>query len=352
MRNKIGALIVGTICMVLIFGTVPFDPAWARPITLRFCSGTAGVAIHGVAERFGSIVEKRTHKRVKFEYLWGGAIAKPREELEACRTGLSEMAVLLVQYWPSKLALNNFGVACPLSPNDPKLLTEVIFQLYEEVPELTAEVEAFNQKVVTPMFAGGYDAQSKVPIVHLEDFKGKKIAMSGTYWPKLFQAAGAVLVSIPFAERHMALQTGMIDATMSPATHVREWYDIFSDYTITRSGSFCSWLFSINTDTWNRLPSDIQRTLKEVGRETALWYAEVASKQEHEALEYLKGKGIVVHTFTDEDLAKWGQITPEIPLIWIKDVEAAGKPGAKVMESYITMLEKRRYKWPKRWKTK
>jgi len=350
--NRFKSILFGAVCAVLALVFVSAVIADARPIRLRFCSGTAGVAMNAVAERFGGEVEKRTNGRVKFEYLWGGAIAKPREELEACRTGLSEMALLLVQYWPSKLALNNFGVACPLSPTDPRLLTKAVFQLYDEVPELRAEVEAFNQKVVTPLFGGGYDAQSRSPIVHLDDFKGKKIAMSGTYWPKLFQAAGALLVSVPFAERFMALQTGMIDATMSPATHVKKWHEIFSDYTITRSGSFCCFLFSINTDTWNKLPGDIKKTINEVGRETALWYADVALKQENEALAFLRGKGIKVHEFTDGDLAKWGKNAPEIPLMWIKDVEAKGKPGAKVMERYIALLEKGGYQWPKRWKTK
>jgi len=342
---------VGAIFLLTVFTNAPAMALKAKPITLHFCSGTAGVAINDVAEHFGAEVEKRTNGRVKFEYLWGGAIAKPREELEAVKTGLSEMGVQLVQYHPSKLALNNFGVACPLGSNDPRLLTKVVLKLYDEVPELSREFEVQNQVIITPLFGGGYDAQSKVPIKHLEDFKGKKIAMSGTYWPHLFKAAGATLVAIPFADRYMALQTGMIDATMSPATHVRSWYDIFSDYTITRSGSFACFLFTINMNTWKKLPPEIRKVMKEVGRETAFWYANVALKLESEALEYLKGKGIKVHRFTDEDLAKWGKITPEIPLMWIRDVEAKGKPGAKVMKRYISLIEEHGYSWPKKWKT-
>lgn len=351
MKTKISAFFTGIIYLTLIMVLMPISEANAKPVILRFCSGSGGLAIHKVAERFGSEVEKRTGGSLKFEYLWGGAVAKPTEELEACRTGLSEMAILLVQYWPSKLALNNFGVSCPFSPNDPKLLTKVVLQLYDEVPDLRAEVEAFNQRIVSIVYGGGYDAQSILPIRHPEDFTGKKIAISGTYWPKLFQAAGAILVSVPFPDRYMALQTKMIHATMSPPTHVREWYDIFTDYTITNSGSFCPFLFSINTDTWNKLPKDLQKIIMEVGGETALWYADIGLKEEEEAMEYLKRKGIKFHTFSDEDLKKWGKIAPEIPLMWIKDIEAAGKPGAKVIERYITTLEKHGYTWPKKWKT-
>lgn len=354
---RLQVLLIG-ICLLLVLVTIPFIAACSKPaptpaevITLRFCSGGSGVVILDVAERFGSEVEKRTDGRVKFDYLWGGALAKPREELEACRSGLSEMAVLIAQNYPAELILNNFGVGCPLTPSDPELLGKVVYQLYEEVPELRAEFEAYNQKLIASFYGGGFDCASTVPIRHVEDFEGKSIAMSGTYWPKLFEAAGMVLVSMPFPETQMALQTGMIDGTMCSVNHVREWYDIFTDFTITRSGSFYCYFFTINTDTWDKLPEDIQGIIIEEGRKTTSWYDEAIIELENESLEYLKGKGINVHTFTDEDVTKFAHIAPEIPLMWIKDTEARGKPGAKVMEAYIALLEKHGYQWPKQWKT-
>ena len=75
-----------------------------------------------------------------------------------------------------------------------------------------AFLSAIEQNGIKPLFVyatGGYQIQSNRPIRTFADLKGKKLAVAGSSLPKWLPASGAVPVSLPGAERYMAMQSGI-----------------------------------------------------------------------------------------------------------------------------------------------
>ena len=135
MRNLTKLMIILGVGLSLV--TSLFSSGYCKP--MKVVSGFARSSPHAAIEWWGSQVEQATKGKVSFRYLWGGAVSKPFEELDAIRTGLADIGLVLVQLFPSKLMLNNFSIAVPLGAVNEKLLSDIILKVYDKVPALEDE---------------------------------------------------------------------------------------------------------------------------------------------------------------------------------------------------------------------
>ena len=138
-----------------------------------------------------------------------GALTKAGEELEAVEAGLVQVGSIAAPYYAGKLPLVNWTYAVPFGPGDPKMILDACQRIFEEVPELKAEIEQYNQKLLFPLVIDTYNLTSRRPLVTFEDLDGIKIASIGAYHPKILSSAGALAIHMPVAERYTALQTGV-----------------------------------------------------------------------------------------------------------------------------------------------
>ena len=297
-------------------------------------------------------VARRSNGRIVWtDFYWSGALTKAGETLEAVQVGLADAGMVALPYYPGKLPLGNWTYAVPFGPGDPNLILTAAQRLYEEVPELKQEVEAYNLVFLAPSVIDTYNLTSKEPIVSFEDFDGIKIASIGSYHPKILEGAGATAIAMPVAERYQALQTGVIDAEFLPwdISHAYKYHDFNKHITWVDMGAAMPVGLGVNKDTFESLPPDLQQLMIDVAEEAVDLNASLILERRNAALTEWEELGITRHEMPEEDRAQWANALEDIPGNWIKEMEDKGLPGAKVMVTYIEILEEMGHNFPRDW---
>ena len=297
-------------------------------------------------------VAKRSNGRIVWtDFYWSGALTKAGETLEAVQVGLADAGMVALPYYPGKLPLGNWTYAVPFGPGDPNLILEAAQRLYDEVPGLREEVEAYNLVFLAPSVIDTYNLTSKEPIVTFEDFDGIKIASIGSYHPKILEGAGATAIAMPVAERYQALQTGVIEAEFLPwdISHAYKYHDFNKHITWVDMGAAMPVGLGVNKDTFDSLPPDLQQLMIDVADEAVELNASLILERRNAALEEWEELGITRHEMPEEDRAQWANALEDIPGNWIKEMEEKGLPGRDVMVTYIEILEELGHNFPRDW---
>jgi TRAP-type C4-dicarboxylate transport system substrate-binding protein len=280
-----------------------------------------------------------------------GALTKAGEELEAVEIGLAQVGNVAAPYYAGKLPLSNWTYAVPFASGDPKVILDATKQLYRDVPELAAELEQYNQKVLIPMVIDTYNLTSIRPIVTFADFKGVKIASIGAYHPKILQAAGASAIHMPVAERYTALQTGVIEAEFLPwdISFAYKYHDYNKHATWVDMGAAMPTMLTVNLDFWKKLPKDLQDLMLAVAEEATQRNADLIHSRREAAVAGFKAAGATVHEMPFEERVKWANALTDIPGEWIKEMEDKKLAGRQVMVRYLELLEELGHKFPRQW---
>ena len=99
---------------------------------------------------------------------------------------------------------------------------------------------------------------------------------------------------------------------------------------------FGQFFFIMNKDTWNSIPSDLQATIDQVGKEVSDTEVEKVMTGLPQIWEDIKSKGVDVYSVSDDEIAKWRALTKGIAEEYVKSKAGSGFP---VKEAY-DLLEK------------
>lgn len=305
---------------------------------------------------FGDEVEKRTDGLIKFEYTWMGSLSPPAGELESVRTGVAQVTFFPIMYYPTDLFLLNSLQGVPFGPTDPEVQEAIGFRLLDEFPELAESTEQFGSKLIFFNVPVGFTTvMSTTPFTKLEDLEGKKIAVSGIYYPKQVEAAGATPLSIMLPDRPMSLETGMIDGSaLNPHLDFAfGFHDITKHELDWKTGFFIyDGAWTIGLDVFNGLPEDIQEIILEVAREGISYH----TQEMVSSLGWIQGEmakaGVVHRELSDEDVVKWAKAMGNMPERVIRDGEERGLPITRqIIERYLELSQEAGHKFPVDWAT-
>ena len=199
-----------------------------------------------------------------------------------------------------------------------------------------------------------YDVSSRTPLSTLADFKGKKLAVIGLWFPDYAAASGATPVTMAAGERYVAFERGVLDGQILTLDLMDSFkhHEVQKHLTLLPLGAAVTMALVINVDAWKSLPADIQKIMLEVGSETELWHGELLDGKREEIIKKWRAAGVTTHTLTPADVAKWAELMPDTAARWAKDMEAKGLPGWKIMERYIMLSESYGHKWPRKFGVK
>lgn len=296
-------------------------------------------------------IEKETKGAVTFRYAWSGSLTQPGEELDAIKGGMADLGGVGYNYFPSKLYLNNFCRSAPFVPRDIAAQTAVIEQLYEKAPSLNAEWEKHGAKLLLRSVTSSFELQSRMPLVKIEDFKGKKICVAGVSTKKWFQSIGAVPVTMALPERAMALQTGMIDGSVVPFAIAKPFgLDEYAKHaTLIGLGAWCAYGVAVNKTLFDGFPQELKQIISNAARKAEKYNIELQKSEEASVMEAMKKGGVAFHELPDTEKANWMKLMGNPPLDWIKEGEGMGVPAKDVMETYLSLIEKTGFKLPTKW---
>ena len=343
------------ISLMMVGCAKPKPTPTMEPVTLLFdCSVYSATSPFGKVMRwFSDEVTKTTDGVITFKYTYAFSLSKPGEGLDQVASGVSDLCFTPVVYYPGALYLNNCNLAVFGAPNDLMLSWKIWDKLiYEEAPALGKEFEKYGVKLIYFAVDPPQVVESRIPITKLEDFEGKKIAASGYYLPRFFQALGATTLPTTVADRGTALQTGMLDGSVLPPNvsfpfKLHEFAPYYLE--IGLGAWYCEAAF-INLELFNSFPKDIQKIFVDVGREASRHYVDVMASELESEREARKAAGVTFNSLSDEDMKKWAELVGEPVAECVKRGEETGFPEiGELMGKYLRLCREEGHKFPKEW---
>ena len=322
----------------LTIGTV-FNPATAIQ---------AKVLDEFFAAEVSKRVEEKTNYRIEWNKVYSGTVMKPGEEMDAVKNKTVDVGFISLPYEVAKLPMQNFTYAVPFGPNDPTAEAKIMKQVIKDVPELTSVLEKdYNQKVMGFMVTQNYGLVTKFPIEKLSDLKGHKIGAVGPnlHW---LQGSGAVPVQSAAGEIYTSLQTGVYDGFMFAIDSFLNLkiYEVAKNFNVVDLGSMFGAVITINLDSLNALPKEVQDIVLQVGDE----YSDVLAKEskslyESQLTKWQENGGKIVQVSAEEK-EKWAKGMPNTPNAKAKELDVKGLPGSKLMKRYFEVVKENGYSLP------
>lgn len=183
------------------------------------------------------------------------------------RDGIADAGFVLFPYFPAEYRnsglITDLNMVATLEQMGDRgglawtgALTEFIITQCEAC---RAEVAAQNQ-VYTSTAAMEYNLLCTKPVNSGDELKGLKIRAPGASWSRWVEGAGAVAVSLPYAEMYEGLSQGIIDCTIASFTELVDQSlmdEIKSIVTDVPGGVFGgSAMFNINRDVWQGMNAE------------------------------------------------------------------------------------------------
>jgi TRAP-type C4-dicarboxylate transport system substrate-binding protein len=188
-------------------------------------------------------------------------------------------------------------------------------------------------------FASDQFLFSKKPVRKLEDFKGLKTRVHSVAIAQLLAGLGGDPLTIAFAEVYTGLERGTLDAgfTASFAGHAQKWYEV-TKYLVGPVTQVVQLPLVINKNTWNKLPPDIQKILKEEAERLIDSRAFALRETWHrDGVEGVLAKGMEHMPLTAEvHVAIREVLRRSVVPAWVK--RAGGKEAAQLFNQIVAPL--------------
>lgn len=357
--RQILMVMVSILIISPVFAGGQSEEGGREKIVLRMTAGHAyasAIWVQTIEDFFIPEVERRVLERttdyeVDITGYYGGSLAKLGEVLEAVESGTADMGLVHNVFEQSKLEIFNFPWWMPFVSTDNEQAIKAAMAVMEEFPIFEEQLAKYNQKqmgTATNSLAA-FELITDFPIKTLEDLKGKKVAHGGSMIPWL-EALGAVGVQSTFTDAYTSIDTGVYQGWIMPADSARSFkiYEVAPYYTKVGFGSFVNGYLTINLDTWNSLPPEVQEIIAEVGSEYTWELSKKNVATEEDAIRIMKEAGTTVTSLSDAERSRWAEVLYSAGLAKAAaaKADANGLPGTEVLQAFLDALEDEGYVFP------
>ena len=305
---------------------------------------------------FKDEVPKRTGGRVQVEMILGGALGGFAEQPDNIMQGVFDMGMLPIGYHPAKTPLWQIG-EMPGITNSIYAHNMALVELAEH-PSMKAELEKkWNQKILFPGSMDTFEMLTKDPIESVDDLKGysiRSIAMAS----KVLGNLGARVSAIRGPDVYSAMERGVVKGAVFPVdTFVdRDLHTLADNLILSGQLGFYFGLVTINLDTWNSLPDDIQQVILEVSEEAIERNIKLYLEANMVAKKAYEKAGTNIITLPAAEKARMQAVNKELWEEWISAKEKDGYSEAReIFDLWVELVRKHEKEdpyadvwWPKR----
>jgi TRAP-type C4-dicarboxylate transport system substrate-binding protein len=339
-----------TVSMLLFFLlATPLPQLWAqkgesaiKPMVLKASIQTpAGMPFTQVLYWWLDEVEKRSGGRIKFERYPGESLAKAAEQVDALESGMADVSLFVTTYTPGKIPLNTI-TNMPFTFGQAWVNATTYLQWVRSMPEVENEYTRLNIKVVSSYGTGPYFVLGTKPIRKMEDFKGKKIIVTGPAAEWVRAVRGAPL-GIVITESYEALQRGTADgAIFGPSAAGSYHMEEVCKFMLKLPVSGACGPIGMHMGTWKRLPPDLQQMITDLAPEHAKALHKIYQIDgDGRYIEIFKKAGVEIIEPSAALMAEGRAIAQDVVWgKWANDQEARKLAGKKALDTYVKLLEK------------
>lgn len=271
--------------------------------------------------------------RLSVKVYGAGELVPAFESFDAVSRGTAEMGHGAAYYWKGKSEAAQFFAAVPFGLNAQEMGGWIYHGGGQELWD-----ELYGQFNLKAFAAGNTGVQMggwfNKEINTMDDYKGLKMRMPGL-GGEVIKRAGATPVSLPGGEIFTSLQSGAIDAT--------EWVGPYNDlaFGFYKAAKYYYWpgwhepgtvLESfVNKKAYEGLPADLRAVVDHAMRSAYQdMLSEFTAKNNNALVQLVNDHGVKLKRFSDDVLAKMGQLSQEV----VAEVAAKDPMSGKVYKSF------------------
>jgi TRAP-type C4-dicarboxylate transport system substrate-binding protein len=236
-------------------------------------------------EHWKAEVENRSNGAVSVQTFPGGTLLGAKNMLRGVQTGQADIGCISLPYYPGVFPAMS-AVNLPVAFSSTTVASLTMWDLYQKY-----QPEEFKDVIVLTMFTSApSNIMSKTPVKQLSDLNGMELRASGSIL-KILGGMGAQGVGMPMSQTPEALQKGVVKGLVSS-------FDVLKDFnfaeicryeTITNLPVY-PFAVIMNKASWNRLPTDVQKILTDLGREQSEWTGKYLDNHIKDSLAWSKEK--------------------------------------------------------------
>jgi TRAP-type C4-dicarboxylate transport system substrate-binding protein len=343
MERKLSLRMLRTICSVIVIATLLgcgfllAAPASAEPIKLSYANFPPAPTFPCVQmEEWKKKVEIRTGGKVSIDTYPGGTLLKAKAMMDGVIAGTADIGCLCMAYQPGRFVVTN-ATALPIGFPNATVGSLTLLDLYNKYkPKEFAEV-----KVLTMFTCAPANIYAKKPVHNLEDLKGLKLRASGGVL-RILNVLGATPVGMPQTETPEALQKGVVLGAASSLETLMDFkYAELCRHVTIMNGPIYPFAVVMNEAKWNSLPKDVQKVMDGLSIEQARWTGNYMDDHVKDSIAWSKKNyNIEIYELPKKERARWDKLLKPMTDKWIKDAEAKGIPGKKIVKDLKKLNKK------------
>lgn len=280
-------------------------------------------------EQFATDVESGTGGTVDVQVFGSEQLFKATQNHAAVARGEVEAASIVSFLWGGTIPEMNV-TSIPYLMTSVDKLTK--FPGSDAAKLLDAKLESKGVRNIAWMVDAndGLFTSAKAPLVTPDDFKGVKIRGLSKLLDHGLKAMGAAPSAMPGSEVYQALQTGVIDASVTgvAAGHSRRLYEV-QKYGVASAFAAVYANLVVNPAWWNKLPADVQASIEAAARQAEKRLLPATDGVSPQAVAQLREKGMDVTVLTPEQEKVLADAMQDVV---IKAFIESAPDGAKLVE--------------------
>lgn len=313
----------------LALGTTPIL-ASAADITLTYAFFAPAGSFPGKQmQHWADELTKRTNGAVEVKTFPSSTLLGARDMYDGVLKGVADIGLGAPSYDPGRFPLTA-GFSLPLGFRDSTTASQTLFKLTQEMkPAEFAKYKIIAMFTTEP----GY-IMSRQPVASAADLAGMKLRAAGTGVPVL-EKLGAAPVGMPMPEVPQAVQTGVIQGTMTSREVLKDFRLAEQLGHVTDFPTVVVTFAAVmDLKRWNRLPEKVRQVIDELALEMPAWTgkyhdndnvggAMAWAKSEHK----LKVVGL-----SDAERQAWNAKLAPMVDEWIASASAKGLPAQQYVD--------------------
>ncbi|MBX3653065.1 MAG: C4-dicarboxylate TRAP transporter substrate-binding protein [Ramlibacter sp.] len=293
--------------------------------------------------------------KIEWREAYGGQLYKMNATLTSVEQGVTDIGWVFHNLEAAKMPLSQFGTVTPFTTDDVRIILDVANEMNEKTPALRKEWEKNNMVFLGATGVDTYHLFTKNPIATYADLNGRKISAPGSIglWLK---GSGAVPVDGSLTSYYTDIQTGVSEGTLSISTGIlpNKIYEVAPYITTVNIGALYIGGMAMNKDSYGNLPPEVQKIVKDVGKEYSKALGETLMQRYQGALKTMAEVGakqspaVRITALSDGEREKWVKTMPNLAAEWAKTNASKG-PAREIVKTYMDALRKRGVKPARDW---